>query len=170
VPQVFEELLSNATVQKGSSSMYRSIAGAGLLATASLLTSVALPRPVAARRAAPNIRGSYFGSFQSTGGDFWTADMTLTIQTARRVSGQMNMAGIIRGAGVSGTFSPTQEFTLIGRAAKWQRPMRMKLRGRASIDPDNNRVTLSGTYQATGSVRESGNFELVGTAQTGPDL
>lgn len=150
--------------------MYRSLAGAGLLVSASLLTSLALPRPAAARRTAPNIRGSYFGSFQSTGGDFWTADMTLTVQTARRVSGQMNMAGIIRGAGVSGTFGPSQQFTLIGRAAKWQRSMRMKLSGRASIDPETNRVTLRGTYQATGSVREKGNFELVGTAQTGTDL
>jgi hypothetical protein len=150
--------------------MYRSVTGAGLLASVFLLTFLAHPRPAEARRAAPSILGSYFGSFQSTGGDYWTADMTLTIQTTRRVSGQMNMAGIIRGAGVEGKFSPSMQFDLIGREVRGQRPMRMKLHGKAILDVDTGRVTLSGTYTVTGSVREKGTFELVGNNHGGTDL
>lgn len=156
--------------RKAALLMYRFITNTGLFAAAFVLTLLAQPRPAAARRAAPSIRGSYFGSFQSTGGDYWTADMTLTIQTARRVSGQMNMAGIIRGAGVEGKFSPSMQFDLVGREIRGQRPMRMKLRGKANIDVDTGRVTLAGTYSVTGSVREKGTFELVGNNQGGPNL
>ena len=166
----FEELLSDAFAQKGSSAMYRPITAAGLLVCATLLTSLARPRPAAARRAAPNIRGSYFGSFQSTDGDYWTADMTLTIQASNRISGQVNMAGIIREAGVVGTISPSMQLNLTGRETRGQRPMRMKLSGKAIIDPDSDRVTLRGSYTVTGAVREKGTFELVGNTQGGPGL
>lgn len=148
--------------------MYQSIPSAWLLVSATLLAALGQPRPAAARRAAPNIRGSYFGHFQSTGGDFWTSDLTLTIQANRKVSGQVNVAAIIRGASVMGTVSPSQQFHLTARSVRGQRPMKMMLKGRAMLDPDTERITLTGNYSATGAVREKGTFTLVGAGQGEP--
>lgn len=150
--------------------MYRSLPVAALLVPTSLLASLAMPRPVEAKRAAPNIRGSYFGAFQSTGGDFWTADMTLTFQNTRQVSGLMNLSGIIRGAGVYGTFTPSQQFNITGQSPRGQRPFRVKLRGKATINEETGRVTLNGTYVITGSMREKGTFQLTGNTNGGPVL
>lgn len=150
--------------------MYRPLPGFCLLLSASLFAYLAFPRPAAAKRAAPNIRGSYFGAFQSTGGDYWTADMTLTFQSTRQVSGLMNLAGIIWGAGVQGTFTPAQQFNLTGQSPRGQRPYRLKLRGKATLDPDTGRAVLTGTYVITGAMREKGTFELQGSTNGGPGL
>lgn len=150
--------------------MYRSIPGAALALSASLLACLWLPQPAAARRSIPNIRGSYFGSFQSSRGNFWTADLTLSFQSARRVGGQMNLAAIIRDAGVQGVVSPSHRFNLIARLPRGQRPLQLHLRGKATLVPDTNRIILSGTYVATGAVQEKGNFELSGSNNGGPSF
>jgi hypothetical protein len=132
----------------------------------SVLTATSLGQPAQARREVANIRGSYFGNFISNGGDIWQTDMTLSFQSARRVGGQLNVAATIRNVTVTGTYAASNRISLTGRVGRGQRPLRIKLTGRVMPQPDQDRVTITGTYTVSGSARESGTFELVGSGNS----
>jgi hypothetical protein len=135
-----------------------------------LLAAAALGQPAEARRPAANVRGSYFGNFFSKGGDIWQTDMTLSFQSERRVGGQLNVAATIRDVIITGSYSPSSRITITGRSGPSQRPLRIKLNGKVTPEPNLDRVTITGTYSITGSMRESGTFEMVGSSNSGGEF
>lgn len=149
--------------------MYPSPSVAVALAAATFgLASLAAERPAAARRAVPDVRGSYFGSLRNTRGDLRQCDANIASQNARWVGGMLNIAALPQGASMTGLLQNKDRITLTAVASQGRTPVRIKLRARFEAQPELNRVVITGNYVVSGGMREKGTFTLVGANNLGP--
>jgi len=136
-------------------------AATGLVIACLGLTAALASRPADARRAIPDMRGSYFGTLRDFRGNLRQCDAVIVSQNANWVGGLLNIAAIPQGAGMRGTVNSRGRMTLTAQSSQG-RQVRIKLRARYEAEPELNRVMLVGTYVITGGIRESGTFELRG--------
>jgi hypothetical protein len=147
----------------------RHSAAVALVVTTLGLAAVAVARPAAARRAAPDIRGSYFGNLRNTRGDLRQCDVVIASQNARWVGGVLNVAALPQGASMTGVLSGSDRITLCAQSSQGRKPVRIKLRARFEMEPEFDRVVITGNYVITGGMQEKGTFELVGSNNSGPE-
>ncbi|MGV3720156.1 MAG: hypothetical protein ACO1SX_04525 [Actinomycetota bacterium] len=141
----------------------------GLVVATLGLAAGAVARPAAARRAAPDIRGSYIGNLRTTRGDLRQCDFVIASQNARWVGGVLNVAALPQGASMTGVLTGSDRITLNAQSSQGRRPVRIKLRARFEVQPELDRVVIIGSYVVTGGMREKGTFELVGSTHSGQE-
>lgn len=143
--------------------MYPRLPAIGLIVATLGLAAAAGGRPAAARRAAPDIRGSYFGNLRNTRGDLRQCDVVIASQNARWVGGVLNVAALPQGAGMTGALTGSDRITLTAQSSQGRKQVQIKLRARYEAQPELNRVMIIGSYVVTGGMQEKGTFELVGS-------
>jgi hypothetical protein len=118
--------------------------------------------PVPAAPAVPDMRGSYFGSFTSDVGNFLAADLNLTLQVKRLVSGQFSMGGVLQNVPFSGKITPTGGFTAKGRKGQGSTRVLIQLKGQYNPGGNGSLAIIQGQYTCSGGARERGTFVVSG--------
>lgn len=130
------------------------------LAFAFIATAAALPSSAAPT--VPNMKGSYFGSFVTGGGNPLASDLNITLQVKQLVSGSFDIGGALRDVTFTGKLKPNGRFTLNASYGQNSNRVRIKLTGLADPGSPNDLAILQGTYTVTGAWKEKGTFTLNG--------
>jgi hypothetical protein len=134
------------------------------LAFAFIASAAALP--ASAAPAVPNLKGSYFGSFVTGGGNPLPSDLNITLQVKQLVSGNFDIGGALRDVVFTGKLKPNGRFTLTGSYGQNDNRIRIKLTGLADPGSPNDLAILQGTYTVSGAWKEKGTFSLNGRSNT----
>jgi hypothetical protein len=134
-----------------------------LLALLALTLATLVPsRPTVAAPPPPDMKGSYFGRFVSELGNFQAADLNITLQVKRLVSGHFSMGGAMPIVAFTGKLTPTGGFNLKGGFGQNRNRILIRLNGVYSPGGNGELAILQGSYTISGAFRETGEFQFVG--------
>lgn len=120
-------------------------------------------QPAQARVPAPNVGGSYFGTFKSTSGNVWNVGFNVYQQVGSHLDGQLTIAALNRDVPLTGSCSSVSTFTLVGSSGFGRNAVRFKLRGVCHPGSGGDDLTsFTGDYIVTGARQERGTFTLSG--------
>lgn len=129
------------------------------------LCLLTLPAAGPARSAPPaEMRGSYFGSFTSSGGTTLNGDLTIHLHDRRSIAGALTVGGVIQGLQLGGKCAGNGSFTANGFVQQGGRRVRLRLTGVFNPGGNGELATLTGTYTLRGAEREAGTFSLSGAS------
>ena len=140
----------------------RRILGTITLLSAALVGVCVAGKPASARRAIPDVTGSYFGGFQGRDGLLLQSDLDITLQVRQRISARLSVGAVMPGATLQGVVTPSGRITLVGRAGSGRNITQIKLQGTYNPGEDGEAATVVGRFIATGANRGKGTFSLRG--------
>lgn len=136
-----------------------------LPALCGLLLLPVLTTPAAAgRRPVPDVRGSYFGNFVSSS-DTLPGEVNLFLQSRSRVGGDLRIGSRFGSVMLNGAITANRRLRLAGDSGMGRNRVHFRLTGALRPASGEDPPRLEGRYRATGAIRESGSFQLVGSGR-----
>ena len=132
------------------------------LLSAALIGVCAGSQPASARRAIPDVTGSYFGRFQDRNGTLLQSDLNITLQVRQRIGGRLSVGAVLHGMAFQGVVTPSGRVTLVGRGGSGGNNTQLKLQGTYNPSDEDMPASIVGRFIATGTVRGQGTFILRG--------